>query len=42
MRQDPPMIADTGAAVGDHEIHLRIDVDENLPALRPDHLKYHR
>lgn len=41
MRQHPPVIPDASAAIGKQEIPLRVDVDENLPPLRPDHLKYH-
>jgi len=33
VRQDPPVVADTHGAVGEEEIPLRVDVDEDLPPL---------
>jgi hypothetical protein len=41
MNEHPSVISDTSAAIGQHVIPLCVDVDENLPALRPDHLEYH-
>jgi hypothetical protein len=41
MRQDTSMVSDAGDTLGQHEIPLRVDVDEDLPPLRPDHLEYH-
>jgi len=41
VRQDPPVVADAHRTVSQEEIPLRIDVDEDLPPLRPDHLQHH-
>jgi hypothetical protein len=39
--QDPPVIANTDHPIRQEEIPLRVDIDQNLFPLGPDHLHHH-
>jgi hypothetical protein len=41
VREYPAMVSDASGAVCQQEIPLCVDVNEHLPPLRPNHLKYH-